>query len=151
MTVLTYPNAILRQKAKPVEEISNELVLTAQEMMKLMLASNGVGLAAPQVGISQRFIVIDTTAFDPKGGMKAIMFNPEIIHRGTTMLPMVEGCLSLPGVQQPTCRISDITVQYVNEYKQVIHITLRGITAVCVQHEIEHLDGVLLIDYRSKK
>jgi len=156
MNILIHPNEILRKKCTPVEEISNELVLTAYEMMKLMKASGGIGLAAPQVGISERFFVMDTTEQIVNGevvpnpdGFKGILFNPYISARGLNVMPYVEGCLSFPKAQQPTCRASFIEVQYVDEYKKIQKVKLHGISAICAAHEIDHLNGVLFIDYNQ--
>jgi len=149
MNILIYPNEILRKKCTPVEEITNELVLTAHEMMKLMKASGGIGLASIQVGILQRFLVMDTTEIDAANGFKGILFNPRITAKGQKYMPYIEGCLSFPKVKQPTCRKDNIRVEYIDEYKKMQNIVLQGISAICFQHELEHLDGILLIDHKQ--
>lgn len=151
MNIITYPNNILRQYCSPVEDVTQELVATTEEMFGLMYKLGGIGLAAPQVGIAKAFFVMDTTMSDPANGFKGVLFNPKVIARGFQVQPHVEGCLSFPQIQQPTCRHSNIQVQYLGKNNELQMGNFTGISAICAQHEIDHLFGVLMIDYNQDK
>lgn len=144
MKIVAYPNNILRQKSEPVS-FENELGLlrTSREMYASMVAHQGVGLAAPQIGLSKRIIVIATREFN------GAMFNPEIIHFSRHITTLNEGCLSFVGKFIDITRSTIVTVRYFDHSGQPHTIVLSGLGARVVQHEIEHLEGTLLIDHET--
>lgn len=139
LDVLHYPAAILRKKAPRVERVTPELAAFIDEMADEMYASNGVGLAAPQVGIALRLIVVDA---DDR--LQAVI-NPEIIAQEGSQTG-TEGCLSLPNLHGDVLRAERITVRGLNAQGKKITLSGEGLWARCMQHEIDHLDGVLFID-----
>lgn len=162
LEILTYPNPKLREVSKPVKEVTEELVLYSQSMLETMYDARGVGLAAPQVGRLDRMIVIDTRPHDDDGkpteeGMteleKAVQYpvvliNPEIrVKQGKTVYG--EGCLSVPGFVENVERADYIEVEYLNTKGEKSVIKTDGLLAICVQHEIDHLEGKLFIDRLS--
>ncbi len=136
-------NEILRKKSEKVEEIDEKLVGFIEEMKISMTGNKGVGLAAPQVGLNKRVIVvlIDNKKVTP-------MINPVITSHGEKTVSAEEGCLSLPGQWGQVRRYQEITVEYTDEKGDEIHtLDLKDFNARVVQHEIDHLDGVLFTDY----
>jgi peptide deformylase len=138
----------LRGVSAPVKEITKELKKLALDMCETMIHSGGIGLAAPQVGRKIQLIVFDTT-FSEDNGSTAIMFNPEIMH-GEGVVSSVEGCLSLPGRQIPVERYKSIKVKYKNIYGEALIKTFDGLAAVVIQHELDHLQGIILSDYEEQ-
>ena len=141
---------ILREKCSPVSDITSEILKTMDEMVQMMHAQNGVGLAAPQVGITQRFLVM----MNPDTNEVYRMINPEIISRSDDTCVMEEGCLSVLGadglpVYSNVRRPESVDVKWIDENgrKQTAHMS--GTAARVVQHETDHLDGILFIDYLS--
>lgn len=119
-----------------------------EKMFNTMYHNNGIGLAAPQIGINKRFIIIDIGDVDGKQN-KYVMINPEIISMSEEKTDLVEGCLSLPGSNAKVTRPENITVKWLDE-NSIEHIqTFSGLMAKCVQHEIDHLNGILFIDHLS--
>jgi peptide deformylase len=141
---------ILREKCDAVSHITPELLNTMDEMVKMMNEQNGVGLAAPQVGITQRFLVM----MDPDTNVIYRMINPEIISRSTETCVMEEGCLSVLGpdnlpVYSNVRRPESVDVKWTDENGATKQAHMSGTPARIVQHETDHLDGVLFIDYLS--
>ena len=141
---------VLREKCEPVSEITPELINTMDEMVKMMESQNGVGLAAPQVGITQRFLVM----MDPDTNKIYRMINPKILSKSEETCVMEEGCLSVLGpdglpVYSHVKRPSSVTVEWTNENGDKSQAQLAGTLARIVQHETDHLDGILFIDYLS--
>ena len=141
---------VLREKCTPVSDITPELLKTMDEMVKMMADQNGVGLAAPQVGITQRFLVM----MDPDTNQIYRMINPIILSRSTETCVMEEGCLSVLGpdglpVYSNVRRPESVEVEWTNESGDKLHAKMSGVPARIVQHETDHLDGVLFIDYLS--
>ena len=141
---------VLREKCAPVSDITPELLNTMDEMVKMMMAQNGVGLAAPQVGITQRFLVM----MDPDTNEIYRMINPKITSKSDETCLMEEGCLSVLGadglpVYSYVRRPKSVTVEWTNEHGDTKIAQLAGTIARIVQHETDHLDGVLFIDYLS--
>jgi len=145
MYILEYPHQTLRKKSKKVVTFDNALLITATDMLKTMYLSSGVGLAAPQVGISRRVLVLDIAK------KTIILINPEIIEQEGEMYG-IEGCLSFPDVFIEVIRASRILVKYqnLNGLKQELESS-GGLLSRCLQHEIDHLDGKLFIDYTRCK
>ena len=138
-----YGSPVLREKAMPVNNIDSEVRELVENMIETMYTEGGVGLAAPQVGVSKRIIVIDT---EEEGVI--VLVNPVIIKReGETKEE--EGCLSVPGVYSPVRRSSSITVEAIDLNEKKIKITQEGFLAIALQHEIDHLEGYLFIDRLS--
>lgn len=152
LPIVKYPNDILRKKAEVVtaEEFkSGELVMLVCQMIEAMTFGNGIGLAAPQVGISKRIIVMNTQNL--KSGFSGVLVNPKIVHQSKNTSPLEEGCLSFPGKTVSVDRPNIVTVAYQDVYGHDMVNVFQGIAAKCIQHEIDHLDGKLLVDYEGEK
>ncbi|HEX7714641.1 MAG TPA: peptide deformylase [Bacillota bacterium] len=133
---------VLRRKAKEISKVNKRLRNLAKDMLETMHDAKGVGLAAPQVGISERLVVIDTG--EESGPY--ILFNPKIISR-TGENKDVEGCLSIPGRNEYITRAEKVSVTGMNLEGRQVTVTGQGLLARALQHEIDHLDGILFIDY----
>jgi len=140
MEIQIYGTDVLAQKATEVPEITPELKKTLDEMVPMMVASHGVGLAAPQIGISQRFFVMNA------GDKIRKVINPTIVQYGSAFAEMEEGCLSIPGIHKKVRRPRRITVKYTDETGAAIEEELKDFTARVFQHEYDHLDGILFVD-----
>lgn len=141
---------ILREKCTPVSVVTRDMLDTMDEMVKMMHEQNGVGLAAPQVGITQRFLVM----MDPETNTVYRMINPEIVSRSNETCVMEEGCLSVLGpdglpVYSNVRRPESVDVRWMDENGNPMAAHMSGVPARIVQHETDHLDGVLFIDYLS--
>lgn len=138
--IVTAPNPLLRQKAQPVQRITKRIKKLAQNMLETMYAADGVGLAGPQVGVGERIIVIDV------GDGPLVLINPKIISsKGQDR--DVEGCLSIPGCNGYVTRAAKVKVAGVNLDSQQVELEGEGLLARAFQHEIDHLEGVLFMDY----
>jgi len=150
MTILRiyhYPDAVLKQPALPVTGIDEELRRLAADMAETMYAAPGVGLAAPQVGVSRRLIVLDCAGKEePRQLIAAI--NPEIVARAGESCEE-EGCLSVPEYYAKVERSARVTVRYLDLAGEERELAVEGLWAVCFQHEIDHLDGILFVDHLS--
>jgi peptide deformylase len=147
LQIFTDDDPILRGSSVAVEKVDTKLNKLALEMVETMAFHNGIGLAAPQVGQKIRLIVFDTS-FSEDDGRMAIMFNPEILHgEGTVSLP--EKCLSLPGKCVKIARYKKVKIKYLNTRNEKCIVELTGLAAIVVQHEIDHLEGILLTDYEE--
>ena len=147
--ILTEPNEILRKKSLNVEKVDKDLQNLIDDMLETMYAAPGIGLAAIQIGIPKRVIVLDLASKDePKNPMHFI--NPEIIEKSNNNLTYEEGCLSVPGQFAEIDRPSECDVEYLdyNGEKKFLHAT--GLLSTCLLHETDHLVGRLFIDYLSK-
>ena len=143
------PDPLLRQVAQPVSDIDDMIRTLLSDMADTMYDAPGIGLAAPQIGILQRLIVMDCA---PDEGLPDLwkMINPKIITRSVDMAKMEEGCLSIPGYTGEVERPAEVKVQYIDETGDVQEMTATGLLAACVQHEIDHLDGILFTDHLSR-
>jgi peptide deformylase len=147
--ILTIPDSILRKQAKPVERIDDDLRKLADDMLLTMYEAPGIGLAAPQIGISRRLIVMDPAKEDqPKAPI--VMVNPEILDRSAELRVHEEGCLSIPDFTAEIERPAKTRVSYIDPEGRQQETELEGIWSTLVQHEIDHLNGVLFIDYLSR-
>ena len=147
--ILTEPNKILREKSLPVDKVDADLQKLMDDMLETMYAAPGIGLAAIQVGIPKRVIVLDLAPKEePKNPMYFI--NPEIIKKSDNKSLYEEGCLSVPGQFAEIERPQTCHVKYLDYYGQPKELKAEGMLATCIQHEIDHLEGVLFIDYLSK-
>ena len=147
--ILTEPNKILRQKSLPVESVDKDIQILMDDMLATMYAAPGIGLAAIQVGIPKRVIVLD---IEKKEGEKKPIFlvNPEIIEKSENKSTYEEGCLSVPGQFAEIDRPEKCHVKYLDYHGEKKEIKAEGMLATCIQHEIDHLEGILFIDYLSK-
>ena len=148
MPIIKMPDPILRQAAAPVSNITDITRQLLDDMTATMYAAPGIGLAAPQVNISQRIIVMDCGKDDESKLIK--MINPEIIDVSEGYAMLEEGCLSIPDQTADVERPAEVEVQYFDENGTNQSIIATGLLAACVQHEIDHLNGVLFIDHISR-
>ena len=147
--IVLLPDPVLRAKAAPVAAVDADIQALMDDMLETMYDAPGIGLAAPQIGISKRVIVMDCS--DDENQPEPIkMANPEIIAASEDTSTMEEGCLSIPDHRGEVTRPSAITVRYLDEHGQAQEHDCDGLLAVCIQHEIDHLNGVLFIDYLSR-
>ncbi len=145
--ILIWPHPILKQKAKPVAKVDDSVRTLVKDMFETMYAADGVGLAAPQVGILHRVIVLDTTPRQAEAKPIA-MINPEIIGmEGETTY--TEGCLSIPGEAEDVDRAAIVTVKFLDVDGQEQTLRCDGLLAIAVQHEVDHLDGTVFVDHVS--
>ena len=147
--IITLPDPMLRQVSEAVETVDERVVQLMDDMLETMYAAPGVGLAAVQVGVPRRVIVIDIADEDePRSPI--CLVNPEIVRLGDNMRLYEEGCLSLPDVLVDIERPADVTVRYVDREGKQQELEAEGLLATVVQHEIDHLDGKLIIDFLSR-
>jgi peptide deformylase len=147
--ILIIPDARLRAVADPIVEIDAEIKSLAQDMLDTMYDAPGIGLAAPQIGVLKRIVVIDV-AGEGEPPAPLVMINPEITAVGEEIQVTEEGCLSIPELYYEVERPSTVTVSYTDLDGKEVTKEADGKLAVCVQHELDHLDGVLYIDYLSR-
>ena len=147
--ILIEPNKVLREKSLPVERVDEDLKKLMDDMLETMYAAPGIGLAAIQVGIPKRVIVLD---IEQKEGKKNPIFliNPEIVEKSENNSTYEEGCLSVPGQFAEIARPDKCYLKYLDYYGEKKEIKAEGMLATCIQHEIDHLEGILFIDYLSK-
>jgi peptide deformylase len=147
--ILTEPNEILREKSLRVEQVDDEIRNLMDDMLETMYAAPGIGLAAIQVGVAKRIIVLDIS---PKDEPKKPMFfvNPKIISKSDNNSTYEEGCLSVPGQFAEIDRPDKCHISYIDYNGQQKEIKAEGMIATCIQHEMDHLEGILFIDYLSK-
>jgi len=147
MKIYTYPDSVLRTRAEEVKEFDAELATLLDDMAETMYSSEGVGLAAPQAGVSKRVIVIDVSYPDGRSNLLEIV-NPRIVEtRGSQLFN--EGCLSFPGVREEIKRADWARIEAFNRKGEKFTVEGDGILSVALQHEIDHLEGVLIIDHLS--
>ena len=149
LPILTLPDPVLRKKAKPVERIDAELRRLMDDMLATMYDAPGIGLAALQVGVLRRLIVMDP-AKDEAPKSPLVMVNPEMLERSEEMRTHEEGCLSIPDFTAEIERPARTRVSYIDREGKKREAGLEGIWSTLVQHEIDHLNGVLFIDYLSR-
>lgn len=141
---------VLRQKAKRISKIDDSIRTLAREMLQTMYSSHGIGLAAPQVGVNKRLIVVDTDPDNPDNEA-IVLINPEIKKFGNDFCGFEEGCLSIPGVNFEVTRPDTIEVNYRDEFGKPKNIKATGLLSRVIQHEIDHLDGVMFVDRVNNK
>jgi peptide deformylase len=145
--ILVWPHPTLKKKATPVEKVDNATRELIRDMFDSMYAADGVGLAAPQIGVLKNVIVLDTTPRQPESKPYA-MVNPVIILlEGTTTY--TEGCLSVPGEAEDVDRAAVVTVQYLDEQGKKQTLKAEGLLAIAIQHETDHLQGTMFVDHIS--
>jgi peptide deformylase len=148
--ILRYPDPLLKRRALPVENIGAEVAQLVEDLTETMYAAPGVGLAAPQVGADRRVIVLDLRAEDEEPGRRLLkLINPEIVEREGEII-WEEGCLSVPDLTAPVRRARRVLVRAWTPAERQVEIEGEELLAVALQHEIDHLDGVLLLDRLSR-
>jgi len=147
--IITIPDSVLRRQAKAVERVDDDLRKLMGDLLATMYDAPGIGLAAPQIGISRRLIVMDP-AKDDAHKTPLVMVNPQILERSAELRVHEEGCLSIPDVTAEIERPAKTRVSYIDREGKNQEIELEGIWSTLVQHEIDHLNGVLFIDYLSR-
>jgi peptide deformylase len=140
--VLKHPNPKLKQVAEPVETFNEELKNTVLRMINTVKKEGGIGLAGNQVGVLQRIIIIDTLKADKSRGFFGALINPTIVSKALDKTVYPEGCLSFPNAQYWVERNNAIVVKFQNVMGAVQEREFKGITSICIQHEIDHLNGV---------
>ncbi len=155
--IITVPNPLLKLVSKPVETVDDSLRALMDDMLETMYAAPGIGLAAIQVGEPVRVIVMDLQEKpedaepDAEGVKNPRYFvNPEIIWKSEDLAPYEEGCLSVPEIYDEVMRPARVRLRYLNYQGEQIEEDAEGLFATCIQHEMDHLEGVLFIDYLSK-
>src|SRR5689334_17732910 len=141
--------AVLKQKSVPVEGVDDDLRALMDDMLETMYAAPGIGLAAIQVGVPKRVIVMDLSREE---GVKEPRYfvNPEILWASEETAPYEEGCLSIPEIYDEVERPAQVKIRYLNYAGDQVEEDAEGLFAVCIQHEMDHLDGVLFIDHLSR-
>jgi peptide deformylase len=148
LPILTAPDPRLKKTSVPVDKVDDELRQLMDDMLETMHAAPGIGLAAPQIGVLKRVIVLDIDREDVKTG-PLFMANPEIVAASDEDATYEEGCLSVPEHYSDVVRPARVTVRYLDRDGKAQELPCDGLLATCVQHEIDHLDGVLFIDHIS--
>jgi len=144
LEIRKYPDEVLKKKSEPVTDINGELQKLIDNMLETMYKSHGIGLAAPQVGVAKRLIVIDTSIREENQSL-IVLINPEIVSSNGEILSE-EGCLSLPGFITRLKRKEKVFVKGLDRKGNSIEIEAEGLLGRALQHEIDHLEGILLID-----
>jgi len=146
LPILRYPDARLHTVARPVRDVDARIRTLVADMLETMYASDGVGLAATQVDVHERVIVMDTSETRDR---PLVLINPEITARSDERVLGEEGCLSVPAVYDKVQRHASVTVQALDREGQLFVLQAEGLTAVCVQHEMDHLMGKVFVEYLS--
>ncbi len=146
LEILKYPDKLLRTVAKPVENVNSEIKKQVKDMFETMYDAPGIGLAATQVNFHQRLIVVDVSE---ECNEPICLINPEIIEKNGE-IEWEEGCLSVPNYYESVKRANEIKVSALNELGQSFEIDASEMLAVCIQHEMDHLNGILFVDHLSK-
>ena len=146
LVILEYPDPRLRNKAKPVAKVDAAVRQLMDDMLETMYASKGIGLAAIQVNVPQRIIVLDVSE---SRDQPLVFANPEIV-KASGLVPGEEGCLSVPGFYEKVKRADHIVVRALGRDGKPFEMGAEGLLGVCIQHEIDHLDGKLFVDYLSE-
>ena len=148
-TILTEPNQLLREISQPVDHVGSNEQKLMDDMIETMYAANGIGLAAIQIGFPQRIIVMDISK-DKKNKNPMYFVNPIILNKAIEQSTYEEGCLSVPNQFAEIYRPNKCEVEYLDYNGEKKLLKAEGLLATCIQHEVDHLEGVLFIDYLSK-
>jgi peptide deformylase len=147
--ILIVPDPRLKAVSKPVARVDDELRALMDDMLETMYAAPGIGLAAIQVGVPERVIVMDIAKQDEPKAPRYFV-NPEILWKSEETAPYEEGCLSVPEIYDEVERPARVRIRYLNYQGETVEEDAEGLFAVCIQHEMDHLDGVLFIDHLSR-
>jgi peptide deformylase len=145
--ILIHPDPRLKKVCTPVSDLSDDLRALADDMLETMYDAPGIGLAAPQVGVTRRLIVLDCVKDEGEEPRPLVMFNPEVVARSDETNVYEEGCLSIPDQYADVTRPKIVDVRWIDMNGNEQSETFDGLWATCVQHEIDHLNGKLFIDY----
>jgi peptide deformylase len=148
LTIITAPDPRLKIKAQPVAGVDAKVRALMDDMLETMRDSVGIGLAAPQVGVARRVIVLDV-AREGEEPQPMCFANPEILWRSEELATNNEGCLSVPEHYADVTRPAEIRLRYLDYQNEIRELRAKGLLATCLQHEIEHLDGILFVDHLS--
>lgn len=146
--ILSVPDPILKQVSKPVEAVTDEIRALMDDMLETMYAAPGIGLAAIQVGVPLRVIVMDLQENEEKNPRYFV--NPQILWSSEDLTPYDEGCLSVPDYYDTVERPDKVRLSYLNYQGEAVEEEATGLFATCIQHEMDHLEGVLFIDHLSR-
>ena len=147
--ILVEPDPILRKKSNSIEDINDETRSLMDDMLETMYAAPGIGLAAVQIGILKKIIVIDVSKENEKKN-PLFLINPKITFKSKITSVYEEGCLSLPGHFAEIERPAECHLSYIDYYGKKKNLKAKGLLSTCIQHEIDHIEGILFIDYLSK-
>ncbi|MFD0859131.1 peptide deformylase [Roseovarius aquimarinus] len=147
MPILIHPDPRLKKVCAPVDDVTDEMRKLAEDMLETMYHAPGIGLAAPQVGILSRLIVMDCVKEEGAEQEPLVMFNPEIVARSDEQNVYEEGCLSIPDQFAEVTRPAEVEVRWIDMDGRERRAGMDGLWATCVQHEIDHLNGKLFIDH----
>lgn len=147
--ILTAPDPRLKQVSEPIEKVDDEIRALMDDMLETMYAAPGIGLAAIQVGVPKRVIVIDL-AHEGEEPRPMYFANPEIIEKADDTAPYEEGCLSVPDLYEEVERPATCRVRFLDYQNELREMDCEGLLATCIQHEMDHLEGVLFIDHLSR-
>ncbi len=148
--IIIHPDPRLKKLCAPVSDLSDDLRVLADDMLETMYDAPGIGLAAPQVGVLSRLIVLDCVKGENEPPQPMIMFNPEVIASSDALNVHEEGCLSIPDIYQEVTRPAEVNVRWIDRNGKLQEAGFDGLWATCVQHEIDHLNGILFIDYLGR-
>lgn len=146
LNILNFPDTRLRTKAKQVTDFNNKIIQLTDDMLETMYAAPGIGLAATQIDVHQRIITIDTSE---EKNQPLVVINPEIIEKEGEQ-SIDEGCLSIPGIYEPVQRFDKILLKAQNQHGEFYELEATELLSVCIQHEMDHLEGKLFVDYLSE-
>ena len=147
--ILVVPNPVLKQVSQPVDKVDDELRALMDDMLETMYDAPGIGLAAIQIGVPKRVIVMDLAGPDEEKAPRYFV-NPEILWASEDTAPYEEGCLSIPEIYDEVERPARVKLKYLNYQGDEVIEDAEGLFAVCIQHEMDHLEGVLFIDHLSR-
>ncbi|MDT8317566.1 MAG: peptide deformylase [bacterium] len=145
LNILTYPDPELKKISKPVEKVDHEIITLIDNMFETMYAAPGIGLAAAQVGVLKRIIVLDIGERDGGQSAPLALINPEIVS-STGETTFEEGCLSVPEFTADVVRAKEVKIKGIDRKGETVEIEAGGLLAIALQHEIDHLDGILFVD-----
>jgi peptide deformylase len=147
--ILVVPNPVLKLVSEPVQTVDDDLRALMDDMLETMYAAPGIGLAAIQVGVAKRVIVMDLSGSEEEKAPRYFV-NPEILWAAEDTIPYEEGCLSVPEIYDEVDRPTKVKLRYLDYDGKVVEEDAEGLYAVCIQHEMDHLNGVLFIDHLSR-
>jgi peptide deformylase len=150
LDIIILPDPLLRAKSALVERVDDGLRKLAADMLETMYAAPGIGLAAIQVGVQRRLLVLDVGEKEDSPPNPLVMINPKILKLGDELAPYEEGCLSLPDVRVEIERPSSLVVAFLDRDGKAQELSAEGLLATAIQHEMDHLDGRLIIDFLSR-
>lgn len=150
LDILIVPDTRLKKVCAPIANVDGRVVKLMDDMLETMYKAPGIGLAAPQVGLLERLIVVDIADHKTEKPAPVVMVNPELVWSSEEQSTYNEGCLSIPEFYADVTRPAQIKVRYVDRAGEVQEMEADGLLATCVQHEIDHLNGILFIDHLSQ-